>query len=1241
MSECGSDSVVDDIPVENSNAESASDSQVSQNSSSSQKTQGSSKEKKEKAVNLLTLFRFATPSDYTYLLIGLSLCIINGLAVPTLWVIFGFALDNFANHQISFDYFYCINQFTINCSNVFYCSAITNQTRCCFDDSSYECIETDQFLQNMDYLTIFIIVCGFAVFFFGTGHSIFYRYVGSRQVLEIRKKLFSSIIQQDMEWFDSIATEEITSRMTEKLDKVGSGLGESLSVTFQTMVTFFALNALSFYYDWRMGLFYLGSWPASIMGGVFLQKLTELQGVKEDDKDEKVSDYGTAGAIAEEVLSAIHTVTSYGGQASIVEKYGEALDAFRKRQHKKFLTYAISFAISFFFFYLYFSFTYWFGGFLIQNYNAEFSKLVMAGLTYYIAVLLMVGNQADMDNVGAATEAAKEIFDIIDKVPTININSDMGIIPEEISYDIKLSEVTFSYPSRPDITVLDGLDLNIQSGQTVALVGASGSGKSTIIQLLQRFYDINSGEILIGGHDVRELNLQWLRQSIGVVSQEPVMFGGTIAENISYGKEDATQEEIEKAAKAANAHLFITELPDGYDTLVGERGTQLSGGQKQRVAIARALIRDPKILLLDEATSALDTESEAIVQNALNKASMGRTTIVIAHRLSTIKQVNCIAVVDKGKIMEIGTQQELLALQGMFFKLIAAQLYSQTNRGDEVVKTKIPADDYFAAKHLSFSDLDSDGDDDDEHEENKEMLHIVTMSQRLYLCLAIISSILEGTLFCIDTYLFVAIPLKAYLDSSTAEKNSRLALIVIPLFGMLMGITMFTRVYCYGNNGAILISRLRTSSLKAMLRQEIGWFDLKYNWTGALVSRLSVDTSLIENLVGTQLGMMIAVTADFVVVAILTFIYLDPSAASLIMTALLPLATVPIIVKTMLSVKTFNNVKLAIEESNHVMFESIVHIHTVKSFSLQKTLIQIFANHLTSKNSEIGKLHITLGIVYGTNEVCQFAIAGIMVRFGAFLVSVPNEHKFHATLVNILVPTLTILTAALIARTLNHSLSNYFKAKTSVKSIFSLLYRIPTINSSSIWGVIPDHTNGVITFDRVAFAYPTRNEAPVFKSVSFSVLPGQTLAIVGPSGCGKSTVTALIERFYDPSSGVVRLDGTDIRMLNIQWLRSQIGLVSQEPVLFHASIADNIRYGANFREVTDEEVQEAAKCANVHDFIMGLPQGYETKVGPKGSQLSGGQKQRVAIARALVRDPKILLLDEATSALDTESEKCS
>lgn len=277
-----------------------------------------------------------------------------------------------------------------------------------------------------------------------------------------------------------------------------------------------------------------------------------------------------------------------------------------------------------------------------------------------------------------AKVAAARLFKIFDRKSLIDSSSENGLRPSSVTGSIQLRSVRFRYPTRQNIKVLRGLTLSVQKGQKLALVGGSGCGKSTVVSLLERFYDIEDGEVAIDGNNVRTLNIQWLRSHIGIVSQEPILFGCSIAENIAYGdnSREVPMHEIEAAAKAANIHSFINSLPKGYQTLVGDKGTLISGGQKQRIAIARALVRNPQILLLDEATSALDTESEKVVQQALDAASEGRTAIIIAHRLSTVQNADIIAVIHHGRVAEQGTHQELLALKGVYYGLVMGQMQS-------------------------------------------------------------------------------------------------------------------------------------------------------------------------------------------------------------------------------------------------------------------------------------------------------------------------------------------------------------------------------------------------------------------------------------------------------------------------------------------------------------------------------------------------------------------------------------
>ncbi|ELU12562.1 hypothetical protein CAPTEDRAFT_117973, partial [Capitella teleta] len=385
--------------------------------------------------------------------------------------------------------------------------------------------------------------------------------------------------------------------------------------------------------------------------------------------------YARAGAVAQEVLSSLRTVIAFGGQAKECKRYNDNLAIAKKFGVKKTTASGGGMGMIYFIIFACYALAFWYGSKLVRE-EEHYTAGVM--LTVFMAVVFGafgLGNAApNLKNVATARGAAYSLWEILDRQPLIDSSSPEGEKLGQVDGNIEFKEVHFKYPSRPDVPILRGLNLKANVGQTVALVGPSGCGKSTTVQLLQRFYDPCEGEILIDGHNIKDLNIKFLRDHIGLVSQEPILFATTIRENIQYGRENVTDAEIEQATKMSNAYDFIMKLPQRFDTMCGERGAQLSGGQKQRIAIARALVRDPKILLLDEATSALDTESEATVQAALDKAREGRTTLVIAHRLSTVKNADLIVGFKDGVAHEMGTHNELMALEGIYYKLVTNQV---------------------------------------------------------------------------------------------------------------------------------------------------------------------------------------------------------------------------------------------------------------------------------------------------------------------------------------------------------------------------------------------------------------------------------------------------------------------------------------------------------------------------------------------------------------------------------------
>ncbi|KAM8967104.1 ATP-binding cassette sub-family B member 5-like [Pelodytes ibericus] len=1176
------------------------------------------KEKKKgkeklKTVGPIHVFRFADRWDVLYMIIGLLGAVGNGVCMPLLHIIFGEMTDSFL----------CYNTTLQNSS---------------------ECDQFKPLSEQMTTFSLYYVAVGVGVIVCGYVQVSFWVLAAARQTQKMRKMFFHSVLSREMSWFDVTKSGELNTRLTEDINKINDGIGDKVGHLFQNISTFVSGLIIGLATGWQLALVIMALSPLVAISTAICSKLLVSLTSKE------LSAYAKAGAVAEEVLSSMRTVVAFAGQEKEIKRYTSNLGEAKKVGIKKAMASQFALGLMYFVIYASYGLGFWYGTTLILGDSGYTIGTVLVVFLLVVLSSYCIGQASShLEAFSVARGAAYNIFNVIDQVSAIDSFSNAGYKPDNMKGNVEFKNVFFSYPSRPDVQVLKGLNLTVKSGQTVALVGQSGCGKSTTVQLVQRLYDPLEGTILVDGHDIRSLNVRHYREFIGVVSQEPVLFGTTIKNNIKYGRENVTDKEIETAAREANAYDFIMSLPDKFKTLVGERGAQLSGGQKQRIAIARALVRNPKILLLDEATSALDTGSESIVQAALDKAREGRTTIVIAHRLSTVWSADVILVIENGAVAEQGAHSELMDKKGIYYSLATAQAIQQTeytdNESTQFTETRQQIKPSLVLRLYSkTSSVQQEGMEDSNEikiDIEEKYLPKVSFFQLLklnksewpYILLGSLAAVLNGAvhpIFCIVFAKMIVIFGTDDAERIRREVNSYS--IIVILIGVMSFFSYFTQGFMFGRSGEVLTMRLRQMAFQSMLHQDISWFDDKRNSTGALTTRLATDASQIQTATGSRLGLIAENMSTLVLCILISFGF--GWEMSLLILAMSPILVATGLLETRALVGFANRDKKQLQHAGKIATEAVDNIRTVVSLTSEKAFEDMYSECLEKSYRNSQRKAQIYGICFAFSQSFIFFTYAICYRFGAYMIEVGRMTQEDVFLVF----SMLAYGAISIGQTLSFA-PDYAKAKSSASHIFQLFESEPTIDSFSHQGQKPDTFQGHLEFRKVCFNYPSRSEVPVIQELSLKIQSGQTVALVGTSGCGKSTSVQLLQRFYDPLEGEVLFDNVDAKNLNIQWLRSQIGIVSQEPVLFDCSIAENIAYGDNSRTVSTDEIQRAAKAANIHSFIEELPEKYDTRVGGKGTQLSGGQKQRIAIARALIRAPKLLLLDEATSALDNESEK--
>ncbi|CAH0045767.1 unnamed protein product [Clonostachys solani] len=1166
------------------------------------------------------VFRYGSPSDYVLELLGILAAIGSGIALALVNIVLG----DFINLLI--------------------------------EVTSGDSIP-DDFMSRVSSAALRFVYIGIARFVFTYIYASLFTYVAYHLTRNIRHSYLRAALSQEIAFFDGGHSGSVSMQATSNGKLIQAGITEKLGLCVQATSTFAAAFVIAFISQWKLTLITLCIIPA-----IFLT-IVAASTVDAGIETSILKIYGQAGSYAENVLAGIRTVHAFRLWDHVGVKYEDFLDRAYKRGMRKNMIYGVLFGAEFFIVNSGIGLAFWQGIKMMgRGEIAEIGTVFTVVFSIIVAATMIASIAPHTIAFSRAATAAAELFTLIDRKSQLDPFDEQGERPSVVEGSIDMRGVTFCYPSRPEVTVLREFSLHIPAGKVTALVGPSGSGKSTIIGLLERWYSSTSGSIRLDGTELDQLNLKWLRTNIRLVQQEPVLFNTTVFENIANGlvgtewEDCSTQEKVrrvESAAKLAFAHDFILELPQKYDTRIGERGGLLSGGQKQRIAIARSVISEPKILLLDEATSALDPKAEGIVQQALDNASQNRTTITIAHKLSTIRNADNIVVMSTGGIAEQGTHAELVSSGGLYSSLVHAQDLSaapestadeSSSDEDAVEETKLGLRQSLSKVHtkdVEHLELLKDREDYDLHKPMGLMRSVTRLIMKtpelaIWYIVSFGTSAIGGAIFPAQ-----AILLGNVLDvTNSPNMVSRGSFYALMFFIMAIASLIVYFVMGWATNiiAQSLNRRVRKEMLSSVIKQDLRFFDRPENTVGAIISRIDSYPQAILELMGMNMGMVFLSGAMVLISAILALAVTWRVGVVGVFVGLPPLLLAGY-ARIRLEAKIESDMGKGLAASSSLASETVNAIRTVSSLAIEQRVLNLYGDELDTAISKSAPRMFFMMIWFALTQSIEYFILALGFWWGAKLIGEGKVSFYEFT-----VSFMAIYFCGQGAGQMFSFSSSFTKANQAVNHYFWLLGLQPTIRETDEnRDVAPQ--NGCSSYDlqNIKFAYPLAPNNTVLKGVSLNIRPGEFVAFVGASGCGKSTMISLLERFYDPASGSIVIDSAQsLSEMNPHHYRKHVALVQQEPTLFPGSIRENIANGIDNpagERSHDEEIEAACRAANAWDFVSSLPEGLETPCGTSGSQLSGGQRQRIAIARALVRNPNVILLDEATSALDTESER--